>query len=844
MGPVLLDAAQPARAKSKGEAAEGCLAIYTTLGPSRVVRWEARVGLSASPPGTFMAPRERKAGSATPSPPAPSQSEPSPASAGSSVSTSDSPSGTSRPVKEEKRFPCDVCGALFGRMGNMRVHRETHFATEKSHACDSCGARFGRIYELKRHVKTAHVKAMFSCENCGQEFTRSDALVRHQKRTEGGKPCMPADLEAKSRVGDDGRTCLSCAATFSRRDALMRHIKRTAGGACKSGTTAMATTEEEQEDDPQPVHSPEKSSAMDLLALAASDGSVPGPPAFPAMQEPSLLPHIGLPNNLYPGPFMAFPILQSPPIVTFHDLYPTIPSAFLPAFELVSHIISTYARYDGILHHTIHFPTFYSRVQAGTADPGILICLIWSTLRLLDDDGPADSTLPISYLKTEAAMQSYKTLCMEWLYARLRLLAYSTDIVALENVVQGLIFARSCALGLGDVHLHSSIQTELSRLFPRLRLGELEIDGPQLELDAWIRREERRRIALFLASTDVIISDSLEVPRSLVVSLFVDPITGVANEPWANLALPVTDTLFDLPDPRSPDPEVTLGLYLSWAYLPISCPARTRMLEYGVGRILESGYTATLAMSAGIWRLVQDCVSWFADRRQLICFPKDDEGRKVRAASLAAFQEIWANLPTAVRDLDAAADGPALNELTVAYWGPFRSGRLLHLLIFFHSSHALLHSPYDILATFLKPPPRSPILDTWPESPDFVAAEAHAIAASRLVRGGLMHDGKMEVRTLPPVWPTFILRACWVHVVAIRKLRAAYLDSALEVVSGLLHDVSGALLGMSEYGEYWRHTKGAVDSILGLLEAEGDSVWMRLGIEEAGRVKGLGLAFG
>ena len=189
---------------------------------------------------------------------------------------------------------------------------------------------------------------------------------------------------------------------------------------------------------------------------------------------------------------------------------------------------------------------------------------------------------------------------------------------------------------------------------------------------------------------------------------------------------------------------------------------------------------------------------------------------------------------------------------------------------YLHTWRLVLNSPYDILEPVGNPMPD----DAWPFSPSFILAESSAIGISRLMKSyldphfapyidsvppapawatrhasatsnrsgsegmGLPNGGGLplnagpldklalseedyarykrdEFRRIPPLWGLVVLRACWVHVIGMRKLRACLLTeriatdaemlrSTLETVRSLVNDIEAALEGLEDSA--WKHT--------------------------------------
>lgn len=154
----------------------------------------------------------------------------------------------------------------------------------------------------------------------------------------------------------------------------------------------------------------------------------------------------------------------------------------------------------------------------------------------------------------------------------------------------------------------------------------------------------------------------------------------------------------------------------------------------------------------------------------------------------------------------------------------------------------ILHTPRDLLEEYEVPDP------SWPSSDAFVKAEANAIIISRLMRSllsmptvdalGLPLDPEEyrklmaeEAKNLPPIWSVAVLRAAWVHCVAIRRfkdmlgqsqlLEVQQTEQAMKTMNELVTDIQGCLGGMAECGTVWKNTyqnyvimSGAVERLM------------------------------
>ncbi|XP_055382207.1 zinc finger protein 658B-like [Condylostylus longicornis] len=108
--------------------------------------------------------------------------------------------------KKEKSFICELCGAAFGRSGNLFDHRLTH-STEKKFKCSKCEKTFKCKRSLKIHFDT-HEGTEYSCQICGIKLNTKRILRRHM--------IVHSDLNKYK--------CNFCSKQFKRADAFKNHI--------------------------------------------------------------------------------------------------------------------------------------------------------------------------------------------------------------------------------------------------------------------------------------------------------------------------------------------------------------------------------------------------------------------------------------------------------------------------------------------------------------------------------------------------------------------------------------------------------------------------------------------
>ncbi|KAI9019917.1 hypothetical protein DFJ74DRAFT_142278 [Hyaloraphidium curvatum] len=792
------------------------------------------------------------------------------------------------------------------------THNQGDGTRPTSFACDMCGSVFPRSDVLARHLRRSAKRPCVDrvvakpdndadaapdgglrCGACGATFTRRDALVRHAKRFAGscsGK--APVRRRADSRGADgsgedtvgmeDGEPSTASPSSgpasvpanggfalpqWSGASTPGNFADPQSGGITDALPAATpAPTDLPDTWDWQPVldgtwdvstladHTP--ASPLNLLALAAT-------PMSPEWTESMALTDV---DCACCGP--------SVPRHHLHDLYPDIPAHLLPPLPLVNVLIAHFHRYDGAYHSIFHIPSFRRRVENGTADPLTLASLMQLSLRMLDEMGPDAGGWRWAWLRSAHLRDGLSEFCRRRFGEELAKCLRPGSPNDLAKVTD---LARAATLGrLGSIAGGSPSAAEyhnaLRGLFPMLRFGELPEDGapcPPDDVPGWIAAQERTRLCCFMVVTEIVAGFFLGGPLVLTPSLRGipwDAARGRFAEGWANMPMSVSDLLFDSLDPSAasvpPHPApLPLGLYFSWMDIPSGDPLRTAFLERAIGGLFESGCVGLQAVRSGIWGRFRRYEDLCAARGYALFRPpeSDPEATGIRDRLVTCLEDLWAHLPERVRTMDEAGDANGLTEVCSEHWGAYRAALIPQMLVFFHATHLLLHAPYDILGEWPFTDPSSPgfaALEDWPFSDAFIVAESHAITISRLVKSAVVTPGgdlrKPDVRGTTPLWPTLVVRACWVHVIAIRKFRhilrtappdAPATQQAMSTVAALLQDIVALLADIPDAGNFWKHFRGAFNVICGLLERDQDvedalDVWVRLTSEEAAVVKG------
>lgn len=355
----------------------------------------------------------------------------------------------------------------------------------------------------------------------------------------------------------------------------------------------------------------------------------------------------------------------------------------------------------------------------------------------------------------------------------------------------------------------------------------------------------------------------------------------------------------------------------TWMDLPREDPRRIELLKILSGGILRRGYMANMTSQADFYSRFLVCKNYFADHGYKLYAPPtgtteaEVTAMRTREKLMQGIEDWCEMMPTDVKNAFEDSDGQLLKTEAARWWGKSRRRLLAHAFAYLNSFKLVLNSPYDILEQYGDPVPD----DEWPFSRSFVLAESAAIGISRLVKSyiepkytpfidlpapsppwdksssstksgsgsldrpgpgpalplpfsGPLNSGlneedlaryrRDEFRRVPPFWANVVLRACWVHVIGMRKLRACLLSeriatdaemlrSTLETVRSLVSDIESALEGMQD--SVWQHTAAAYRIIRSWAEREvaeendGDrdrAIWVGPTAEEMELIRGRG----
>ncbi|KAL5016396.1 hypothetical protein ScPMuIL_005985 [Solemya velum] len=122
-------------------------------------------------------------------------------------------SSRSRLKRDKKeQYNCDLCSAVFNRLGNFTRHRMTHTVSAKDdyrYKCDECGRLFLQRCDMKRHMLIHSKQEPYHCQDCGKGYIRKSDLVVHMRFHKKDRPFK----------------CESCPKSFFQSGDLNRHVR-------------------------------------------------------------------------------------------------------------------------------------------------------------------------------------------------------------------------------------------------------------------------------------------------------------------------------------------------------------------------------------------------------------------------------------------------------------------------------------------------------------------------------------------------------------------------------------------------------------------------------------------
>ena len=114
--------------------------------------------------------------------------------------------------EHKKKHKCEVCGAVFARMWNLKEHQKIHEGDKvarRTFTCpfEGCGSKFTRKSNLNTHLDVVHGGVQpHVCPVCGKDFRFASLLERHMLRHDSEEPEVIEMTE--EMLVDDGQTDL------------------------------------------------------------------------------------------------------------------------------------------------------------------------------------------------------------------------------------------------------------------------------------------------------------------------------------------------------------------------------------------------------------------------------------------------------------------------------------------------------------------------------------------------------------------------------------------------------------------------------------------------------------
>lgn len=120
---------------------------------------------------------------------------------------------------EKKRCTCEVCGKLFARKSNLKIHMLAH-SGEKRYLCELCSRPFSYKSALKKHILTHNEERKFLCELCSKSFKQELSFRLHKLAHMKG--AGTDELKSGGEIPSFG--CLICNDSFGDKRGLKIHM--------------------------------------------------------------------------------------------------------------------------------------------------------------------------------------------------------------------------------------------------------------------------------------------------------------------------------------------------------------------------------------------------------------------------------------------------------------------------------------------------------------------------------------------------------------------------------------------------------------------------------------------
>ncbi|XP_060714151.1 zinc finger protein 214 isoform X4 [Tachysurus vachellii] len=85
------------------------------------------------------------------------------------------------PLQSPDKNQCKLCGKIFRRVSDVRIHERVH-SGERPYHCPFCGNKFKQQGHLRTHVRIHTGEKPFICPKCGRRFKDPSVKNKHVKR--------------------------------------------------------------------------------------------------------------------------------------------------------------------------------------------------------------------------------------------------------------------------------------------------------------------------------------------------------------------------------------------------------------------------------------------------------------------------------------------------------------------------------------------------------------------------------------------------------------------------------------------------------------------------------------